>query len=105
MFRLDDATEKGVKYEKRFNKADERCKTLGVGVSELQSTIAELKEKFQVSAEQISCLQKSALDIPPCFFQRTFDKVKDSKMRAEYPVTLRSFALTLHSYSACAYRY
>ena len=43
MFRLDDATEKGVKYEKRFNKADERCKTLGVGVSELQSTIAELK--------------------------------------------------------------
>ena len=43
MFRLDDATEKGVKYQKRFYNADERCKTLGVGVSELQSTIAELK--------------------------------------------------------------
>ena len=33
-----------------------------VRVSELQSTIAELKEKFQVSDEHISCLQKSALD-------------------------------------------
>lgn len=105
MFRLDDATEQGVKYQKRFYKADERCKTLGVRVSDLQSTIAELKEKFQVSAEHISCLQKSALDIPSSFFQRTAVKVKDSKMRAEYPETLRCFALTLHSYSACAYRY
>ena len=105
MFRLDDATELGVKYQKRFYKADERCKTLGVRVSDLQSTIAELKEKFQISAEHISCLQKSALDIPSSFFQRTAVKVKDSKMRAEYPETLRSFALTLHSYSACAYRY
>ena len=67
MFRLDDATEQGVKYQKRFYKADERCKTLGVRVSDLQSTIAELKEKFQVSAEHISCLQKSALDIPSSF--------------------------------------
>ena len=51
MFRLDDATELGVKYQKRFYKADERCKTLGVRVSDLKSTIAELKEKFQVSAK------------------------------------------------------
>ena len=57
MLRLDDATEQGVKYQKRFYKADERCKTLGVRVSDLQSTIAELKEKFQVFAEHISCLQ------------------------------------------------
>ena len=69
MFRLDDATEQGVKYQKRFYKADERCKTLGVRVSDLQSTFADLKEKFQVSAEHISCLQKSALDIPSSFFQ------------------------------------
>jgi len=105
MFRLDEATEKGVKYQKQYYLADERCKTLAVRVSELESTIAEIKEKFQLSVEQISCLQKSALDIPSCFFQRTSDKVKDPKMSAEYPVTLRSFALTLHSYSACAYRY
>ena len=78
---------------------------MGVRVSDLKSTIAELKEKFQVSVEHISCLQTSALDIPSSFFQRTDVKVKDSKMRAEYPETLRSFALTLHSYSACAYRY
>jgi len=48
---------------------------------------------------------KSALDIPSSFFQQTVVKVKDSKMRAEYPETLRSFALNPHSYSACAYRY
>ena len=63
MFRLDDSTEKGVKYQKRYYLSNERYKTLGVRVSELQSTIAELKEKFQLSAEQISCLQNSALDI------------------------------------------
>ena len=64
MFRLDDSTEKGVKYQKRYYLSNKRYKTLGVRVSELQSTIAELKEKFQLSAEQISCLQKSSLDIP-----------------------------------------
>jgi len=37
MLRLDDATEQGVKYQKRFYKAEERCKTLGVRVSDLQS--------------------------------------------------------------------
>ena len=37
---------------------------LGVRVSELESIIAEIKEKFQLSTEQISCLQKSDLDIP-----------------------------------------
>ena len=76
-----------------------------VRVSELESTITEFNENFQLSAKQISCLQKSALDIPSSFFQQTAVKVKDSKMRAEYPETLRSFALTLHYYSACAYRY
>ena len=63
MFRLDDATEKGVKHQKRYYQSNERCKT-GVRVSELESIIAEIKEKFQLSTEQTSCLQKSDFDIP-----------------------------------------
>ena len=51
-----------------YYQSNERCKTMEVRVSELESIIVELNEKFQLSTEQISCLQKSDLDIPSCFY-------------------------------------
>ena len=63
MFRLDDATEKDGKYY--FQMKDVKSWESGFLSWRVRAiSDPELKEKFQLSAEQISCLQNSALDIP-----------------------------------------
>lgn len=102
-FRLDDATDRGQKYQALYYKARKKTSLLEDRVETLQQSILELK-MFAFNEETTNVLSKAASQIPAALFDRCAMKVAKDTMKTTYPASLRTFAFTLHSYSPAAYR-
>ena len=104
LFRLDENSEKGLKYRALYYKTKNENTKLKKDVQILNESLNELKEKFSFSDETIALLSKAASHVPVELFERTKKKIIKPNLKESYPSTLRTFAFTLHLYSPAAYR-
>ena len=101
---MDDATEKGLKYQAQYYRTKKKNTKLGEEVTTLLASIQDLKKEFAFNDETMHVLCNAASQIPAALFERCNKMVTDQNMKKSYPDTLRTFAFTLHLYSPAAYR-
>ncbi|XP_065652228.1 THAP domain-containing protein 1-like isoform X2 [Hydra vulgaris] len=89
------------KQEKKIKILQQRNRRLHKRVSNLQSLLKHLKEMQMIDEE--SSLKLS--DTMPASTKTVFKQLLKSKCTKEYPMELKSFALTLNFYSPRAYSY
>ena len=96
----------GMKNRERCDNLQKRKKKTWKTVEDLQDTLKTMCQKYSTQERTMELLMASASQILGEIFQRIGKKRKSSvKSNTEsYHPALRTFALTLHLYSAQAYR-
>ena len=108
--RLQQSTLKAKEFQQKLHSSEKKKRKLEEKVERLEETITNLKEKFSIPDETLIILQSAASKVPEQLFNRTVKKIKFSETEPgtsyerTYHPALRSFALTLHLFSAQAYR-
>ena len=108
--RLQQSTLKAKEFQQKLHSSEKKKRKLEEKVERLEETITNLKEKFSIPDETLIILQSAASKVQEQLFNRTVKKIKFSETEPgtsyerTYHPALRSFALTLHLFSAQAYR-
>ena len=108
--RLQQSSLKAKEFQQKLHLSEKKKRKLEEKVERLEETITNLKEKFSIPDETLIILQSAASKVPEQLFNRTVKKIKFSETEPgtsyerTYHPALRSFALTLHLFSAQAYR-
>ena len=112
---LEHELEKSLLREKRYKaalnrvtaqkrKLEQTVKSLSSSVSSLEDLLKDISKKEQFSSDFVKHLNECASAIPSELLKRTVKKIKHSNEKEAYHPALRQFSLTLHLYSAKAYR-
>ena len=97
--KLDEATEKGLKYREKYYNSNKKLKRAKEAIINLQQKLSEAYKKFNIDQEKQNHISNAADLIPLKLLKKSLDNQRD------YDESIRKFALTLHFYSAKAYKF
>ena len=97
--KLEEATEKGLKYREKLYSVSKKLKRSKENIKCLKLRLTEAYDKFNIETEKQNVISNAAEAIPEKLFKKSLDNPKD------YDESIRKFALTLHFYSAKAYKF
>ena len=104
--RLDIAYDQVDNLNKKVKTLQQKSRRLSKKVSHLQEVVNTLRKENRVSTNAAEMLSKTFADVPADMMTRMVaNKSSGHVSRKRYPPALRAFALTLHFYSAKAYKY
>ena len=103
---LDQKSERNQNLKKKLQQCQKENKKLNQQCDDLLGIVLKLQKRSLIGKGAFEILKKAASDVPLELFRRLQNNLESNltTRTSSYPEALRNFAMTLHFYSAKAYR-